>query len=387
MQKKHAVLAVAVLGLAVACSGKSETGAVGTPGSGGSSSHPGSTSVGNDTPLGDFPSIYAAAACRLYDRCWKTLVSNLRESCETYFERLFTDQALSNIEIAVKAGTVQYHPEALPPCLAELEQLACDSARVPQCLQLFVGTKQTGADCNIDQECGSDSECLPGAMCPGKCAKRGGVDAVCNSVSHCAPELECVDLVAADGKCVVPVGAGKACNDLIPCGGLLDCIGVDTSDPQSMGTCQNRDAIYSASEHEPCSLSGLGTLCKLGLSCVFDQATGTAGTCQPQLGPDAPCQLALPEQCPSGQYCQITSAVGVTPRAGQCKKNPGVGEPCGSTSINTGCQPEQFCDNETELCAITKRLGEACTKNRECLSGHCGPSGTCIYPLDCEPPT
>ena len=400
MQKKHAGLAVVLLGLTVACSGKSETGAVGMPGAGGSASQAGSsnlagsssragaTSVGNDTSLADFPSVYAAAACALYERCWKSFASALNESCESYFERLFSEQSLSNIEAAVNAGTVQYHPEALPACVTEIEQLACDSSQVPQCERLFVGTKQTGDDCNIDQECGADSECVPGAMCPGKCAKRGAVDAVCNSLSHCATTLKCVEPVAADGKCVLPVSAGKACSELLPCGGLLACIGVDTNDPQSTGTCQNRDALYSAGENEACSIAGRSTLCKPGLSCVFDASTASAGTCHAQLKPDASCQLALPEQCPSGQYCAITSAAGVTPRTGQCTKTPGLGEKCSSASVTyTGCQTGQFCDSTSELCTASKHLAETCTQNRECYSDHCGTDGTCVYPLDCEPPT
>jgi len=412
MPKKHLVLGLAVWGLVAACSGKnSNSGAMGgaggsgadgqagaashagAPAHAGASAHAGSASVagsssgGDDTVLGDFASVYTTAICRVYGRCWKTLVAALNEDCQNYLERLFREQALGNLEAAIEAGTVEYHPEALAGCVAALDQTACDATQLPPCEQLFVGTKQTGEDCSIDQECGYDSECLPGPACPGKCAKRGGIGAVCNSVNHCAQELECVEPASGDGKCVAPLGAGKACNAASPCGGLLDCIGVDTDDPQSMGTCQNRDAIYSASENEACSLTGVRQLCRPGLSCVFAETTAGLGTCQPPLAANAPCQLALPEQCPSGQYCKITSEAGVSPRTGLCTKTPGLGEACGAAGATyTGCDAEQYCDTASGVCAMAKHLGEACAQNHDCLSIHCGADGTCSYPLDCEPP-
>jgi len=121
------------------------------------------------------------------------------------------------------------------------------------------------------------------------------------------------------------------------------------------------------------------------LSCVFDTTTASGDTCHAQLAPNAPCQLALPEQCPSGQYCDITSATGVKPLTGQCTNMHGLGESCSASAVYTGCQPGQYCDSASALCAASKHQGEACSQNRDCLSNHCGSNGTCYYPLDCEP--
>src|SRR5882672_8911821 len=100
MQNKHAFVALSLLGLAAACSGKStenqqpagagtasmqptagaESSSGGSSSSAGSSSHGGSSSrggaasVGPNTPIEQFTAVYASAACGLFERCWQTLL-------------------------------------------------------------------------------------------------------------------------------------------------------------------------------------------------------------------------------------------------------------------------------------------------------------------------
>ncbi|HEY6078781.1 MAG TPA: hypothetical protein VIW29_08255 [Polyangiaceae bacterium] len=344
------------------------------------------------TPLESYPSAYAAAICQLIKRCWKTFAVSEPSSCEASLERQLREGSFANLAAAVEDGRIEYRPEAAAACLNETAAASCEDGLLIEpanCSGVFIGNLEADAACTLDAECGPERQCVTGDACPGKCGPLLGVGEACLPPNRCESGLLCA--VGPDGGvCQVPSGLGEGCTRTQLCGSLQFCKGLDRTDPQGTGECAPRDELYAGLLGDPCSLGGASGLCELDLVCLFDTDGSTSGHCAERLAPGSPgaaCQLALPDQCPRGQFCKVT-VVDQTPiPTGECTANPQLGEPClfeVGASLPAPCPTAQYCDTQTLRCEAGKRLGEACTTDAACYSKKCDTSGTCVAPLECE---
>lgn len=381
-------------GLPSEVGGEANMGAKG--GSGGTSSMP----IGGQAPLGGtsgglmtldgYPSAYAAALCQVIKRCWQTYGLLEQESCEASLERQLREGAFANLADAVDDGRIEYRPEAAGACLNATAAATCEDGLwidPANCSGVFVGKLKLDEDCTLDAECGAELQCVVTDACPGKCGPFPGVGEACSAPNRCQPGLLCA--VSADaGVCQVPVAPGEPCSRTELCGTLQFCKGLNRSDPQDTGVCAPRDELYSGLLGDPCSLGGESGLCQPELVCVLDETEATtAGHCAERVGPGEACQLALPDQCPRGQFCKVTLAGEPATPAGECTANPKLGEPClfeVGTSLPAPCPAAQYCDTRSLRCEAGKRLGEPCTSDAACYSRKCDTTGRCVAPLECE---
>jgi hypothetical protein len=86
------------------------------------------------------------------------------------------------------------------------------------------------------------------------------------------------------------------------------------------------------------------------------------------------CRLALPEQCPDGQYCPVDYnglARGVS--TATCRALPVPGEPCAYRpllgTILAQCAPYARCDNGR--CNALGEVGAFCDDDEQCYTGYC----------------
>lgn len=346
----------------------------------------GSASVGNDTPLADFPRVYAAALCRSFERCW-TLFSDAAggiDGCTQLVERLATEDLLANLQAAVEDGRVTYHPSELPGCVQALDAASCEEFDETTCAQLFTGATATGAACELDEECAGVAQCLVQDSCPGRCGPRAAAGQGCTEQNACEAGLKCVD--GGDAKiCVNPVKLGEACGTSVPCAGLLYCK-PSTTATDGTGTCVSRAVGHTGEEGASCDGLGAEPLCKPGLTCTVVQEDGVSvGRCAPRATSGGACSYSTPDACPEGEYCHIETELGVKPATGTCQPQPKLGETCRYGTIWTApCSDAgHLCHPDTGVCAVGKHIGEACTASGECFNGDC-TSGQCRSPLECE---
>ncbi len=86
------------------------------------------------------------------------------------------------------------------------------------------------------------------------------------------------------------------------------------------------------------------------------------------------CTLAVPDMCPSGEYCQLGAP-------SQCTALPKNGEPCaGGLILKPNCQAYNRCVNGT--CRAMGINGNTCVDDKECYSGFCDSAagGFCAPP-------
>jgi hypothetical protein len=106
--------------------------------------------------------------------------------------------------------------------------------------------------------------------------------------------------------------------------------------------------------------------------------------CQPKAKSGAACTYSTPDQCPNAEYCRISSATGVKPATGECRKAPLAGEECRyGTVYSASCAGDAYCDTDSKVCTLTKALGEACSRASDCASRSCH-DGKCALNLDCR---
>jgi hypothetical protein len=152
----------------------------------------------------------------------------------------------------------------------------------------------------------------------------------------------------------------------------------DDADTGMTGTCRPLSEALSAAVGETCD-PGAGTLCVDGAFCAlqsFDSVTMALGwTCVAAYAAGAPCKLAVPDACPSGQICDAEPA---TPGSfdGACVALPTAGPACRAAS-GSECAPGLVCDGGS--CAAIGRLGVTCMTDEACASGKC-TGGVCVAP-------
>jgi hypothetical protein len=373
-----------------ACGGESKNDEnVSSSGAGGSASTAGGSSVAGsrasgpsvepDTTLENYPRAYTEALCRVLERCDPRVTTfAAAQGCVTTFEPLVREQLLGQLQPSLAAGTVTYHPEALPTCLSDWERASCDDASldVMSCEGVFSGNVATGEACQHDVEC-EGRQCLITDQCPGTCGKPAALSEPCSQKNACAPGLDCLS-----ARCVKGARIGELCGESTPCLGYGLCY-ADPASPNEPSRCVARGTIPRAKDGAPCELTQ-EPICADGLVCSQGGGGLSFGTCRPPVAASGKCVYSFPDPCPTGQFCRITMAQ-ERPIVGLCTPKPALGEACVTEDIfATTCAPDQICDLESGLCILGKHLNEACTADEQCFSAHCAPEGVCAAELECE---
>jgi hypothetical protein len=341
-----------------------------TAGKSGGSSTSGSSNGSGE--IGDFVSQYAKATCELLGRCTWLFGLDLA-SCSAAFETALTEQVLDQHNEAIAEGRIDYHPEALAACIAQVESASCDEERFEKCRPVFVGKTKLGQACTIDSECEGYGQCKVDGACPGVCAPAAKLGEPCTRYNECEPGLECEGDTGVQ-LCVKTAKIGESCAET-SCSGYAVC---------SDGTCVSRASLGASDQGGPCEVLS-GPSCKPGLVCTTTLVDGdVVGRCQPKVASGAACTFSTPDPCPGGEYCHITSATGVKPATGTCTVSPKLGEECRYGMYNvTSCEIGQYCDTETKVCTAKGELGAACTSSASCSSNTC-VAEKCVENLECE---
>jgi hypothetical protein len=353
-------------------SGGSESGGgSGNTGKSGGGSSSGSSSSGSGE-TGDFWRQYAKATCELLARCAALFVPDLA-SCSAALETALTEQVLEQQNQAIAEGRIDYHPDALAACIAQVKTASCDEERFEKCRPVFEGKTKLGQACTVDLECEDYGQCKVDGACPGVCAPAAKLGEACTRYNECEPGLECGGDTAAQ-TCQKTAKIGESCAEA-GCSGYGVC---------REGTCVSRESLGQSEQGGPCEVVS-GPSCKPGLVCTTTLVDGdVVGRCQPKVASGAACTFSTPDPCPEGEYCHITSATGEKPATGTCTASPKLGEECRYGTYNiTSCEPGQYCDTETKVCAAKRELGAACSSSSQCSSNTC-VADQCVENLECE---
>lgn len=353
-------------GGAVACGG-SESGPF--SGAGGEGS-------GSGLPLAELPTEYAAALCKAYTTCNGDLYAIFLpgEDCATNISAQLAEE-LATLPHAVDAGRIAYDPVKAQACIDEIA--AGDCATLSQrasatCQAALSGSVPEDGDCELNEECQKDLYCKIGDACPGTCSPLEAAGRACSADGQCMSGLKC----GATGLCVAPAEAGGACNQGEPdCTAGYVCLG-DNADQGTPGECVAIEDAFAGETGDACSLT---RLCKTELSCEIEAVSPIAGTCVEHVAADAACQVAVPDECPTNQYCKL----GINPLAdGACTVRPAAGEPCAQgLGGATLCAAYARCDGG--VCRELAAAGEGCSASATCYSGRC-ENGACVAGNGCQ---
>lgn len=369
MRLMGALCGISCLWLALACSGGTSKNDV---------SAGGGASVGQSTPLTDYVHLSAASTCVRLERCLNGAATALGD-CTEALELALREQVATVIDRAVQDGRIVYDSNDLAGCLTAVEKASCDEVLFDECRSVFRGTKKTGESCVLDLECADQQQCVVSDSCPGSCAPAGMGGEACSTHNSCAPGFAC-----ASDVCVKTAKLGEACGRDVKCQGYGFCSGFDTTTPDDTGTCVARSELATSGQDEPCEPFS-EPLCKAGFVCTTKlEGDIVVGSCQKPVASGAACTYSTPDPCPRGEYCSITSAVGVKPATGACRATLKVGETCMFDGARVGaCESGAKCDVESKLCVATSHLDGPCTNDAGCYSDTC-VDGKCVPRLECE---
>jgi hypothetical protein len=351
--------------LAAGCSGDSDSG-------GGASS----------VPIDDVPALYAAAACKAFESCVGSGVLSLFLRGESCTERTTAQIAdsLPKLKEGIDKKTVAYDGTKVKACVAAIEALGCAVAgeEPAECTAALDGTLAVGSDCSMDAECaGADTYCKTDASCPGKCAPRESVGGPCQRDDDCAAKLSCDK---DKNVCFAPAALGAACGG----GGKAPdcelgtfCIGSEDQ-VKKTGTCKSLTDAFAGKEGDACYFADK-PLCAPDLRCIV-QGAGVGGIdakCGKPYASGAACQLAIPDACPTDEYCKVPP----NQFSGTCTPRPKAGEPCAKQFEEDLCAANTRCDNGT--CRPLQALGGQCAYDAVCYSENCA-GGNCVVPGGCK---
>ncbi len=332
-------------------------------GSGGSGGGAGSVS------LASVSQTLAAAVCEKAQSCYGNAALELvffDEDCTTTMQSLLENTFVANVQESVQAGTLEYDGSAVPGCLQEFAALDCEDVTIafPEgCKQALSGLQPVGGACNHSLECDVGLYC-DNKSCPGTCAAPLTEGTPCADGDTCADGLTCFQ-----GACAALGHQGDECGaDLWPgCLTGMLCVG-DNKDMMMPGKCYETVALFSANTDQSCNFGGTPTLCVENNSCPVFQLVPKCVMKAPAGGP---CELAVPDMCREGEYCN----------AGTCTPLPKAGEPCATgIIIKPACEAYSRCVNGT--CIKLDNNGSSCTQPGECYSGKC--AGSECVPPGCE---
>ncbi len=328
----------------------------------------------------EVPELLAEAYCDALAGCMPpSLIAQFlgTRNCDAYARKQLENGFLTAVETAIEEGTVTYHPGRVKACLNEIRQGGCTAnAYLEECEAALAGTVATEGDCMQDAECIGDRFCRVDDLCPGVCSPKR------EDGERCAREEECSSgSVCHEGRCTSELRAGDECESCgVGCGGGLFCLGADEETGET-GTCQSLNDLFTAPEGEPCDIEG--ELCEPGASCAASVEGGEVSwTCEPPASSGGDCQLAIPDMCPTGEYC-----AGLAPRVGVlqgiCSQLPTEGLDCLPGDCGGGrCAADHACVEG--ICRRLKPNGESCAGKAECYSDHCDESGLCGPDTPCS---
>ena len=366
MKLRHSAPALALCTLFAACGGTSSD----------------DTFTAPTMPISELPAAYAAALCEAFENCAGKLFEIYRpgEDCTANVTARLEEE-LGRIEDAIDAGRVIYRGEYMSACTDDLRARSCDGLieRDPDiCKNAIDGTVELGEPCSMSIECKGSAYCNFADACPGVCTARERAGGLCSDDDDCASGLVCS---SQTGRCVAPADLGEPCEAGEPeCAPGLFCAGADEDESRS-GTCRRLDEAFSLGNGEACDVL-TGELCDPELVCVVESfgASGIAATCKPKVGSGESCGLAVPDQCPNDEYCQIAEGS----LTGTCAPRPGRGEACGPSPFDdegSVCGANLRCNGG--VCREPASLCESCTSDDACSSEHC-KDGACVSGASCE---
>lgn len=400
----------APLAVALACGGESDDfgpapsgGSSGTGGAsgeasgatGGSSAAKGgsSGSAGKpaaEIPLEDAPKAYATAYCALLERCEGFLYDLITayEDCETVTEERLKQGGLDALTQAVDDGRVEYHGDRMQACVDAVATRPCNlltTRGIPECEDAMTGTAAKGDGCGLNEECEGSLICETGGTCPGTCVERYSAGKTCTADDECADELVCSNVTK---HCAKPAAEGEPCEGgvEVQCEPGFFCGGADAGKMQP-GTCMPIAAVKLGGQGAACDPGG-GALCESGLSCVLTGFENSALTweCRTPSVARGNCGVGLPEDCADGQYCPLTSLDIVAGTfTATCTPLPAAGDACAMRPLGglmPACAPYARCGGDGK-CVDFRDLGESCTNDDVCYSGHCA-DGACEPAHACE---
>jgi hypothetical protein len=299
------------------------------------------------------------------------------KDCVEFRTHVNSDGDLRWLEKSVSLGRVIFHAERLAACERDLTALGCSvqSQRIPaSCEAALEGTAEPGGDCAIDHECKGTGYCAKGMLetCPGACDKLQEDGLFCSASAQCVGGLIC-----RNQACTAPLSEGDACTAW---GGYGECPpGLVCQGTKDNLHCQSIASVYQGKQGDACDI--YGQLCEDGLVCASQ--SGTAGLCAPTSAANTVCRRAVPNQCPTGQYCRNASS-GNPARAtpgidGICSDLPAAGQSCAAA---TSCMPYSVCASDDQ-CYALHGIGETCASSGECYGSRC-EDGLCAATLDCN---
>ena len=338
--------------------------------------------------IGELPTLYAQHLCPEVEACLDA--TSLRsvfgpEGCEPYLIAQVEDSNLPAVQAAVDQGRVRYAASKVQPCFDELVGIGCDFATSrafdrKTCDQVFVGTIEIGAACDVDEECIGEAFCKRAKTCPGACHALLGPGAACEKDDQCEEGLTCS---GSTNTCSANVLVGKPCGGTLAgdCAPGLACIGADEM-TGAAGTCTEQSELFTGALGDRCDFD-TGMLCKDGLSCIVESVApggATSLVCAEHVASKGACKFGAPSQCPAEEYCDADIKAGEI--AGNCLPLPKVGERCVSLAASPPCASGLRCDTDM-LCHPLARLGQACVSDLGCASKRCAKD-VCQRPEVCK---
>jgi hypothetical protein len=288
------------------------------------------------------------------------------EDCKETTTRVVENTMVAGIQQAEASSDLSYDEAALPGCLEAFAQLSCEDVAVgfpEECKAALDGLVGEGEPCSQSLECDEGLYCDL-STCPGTCRQPLAAEEACGATDTCAPGLTCFQ-----ERCA-PLGReGEACG-----GGVLPecligllCVGDNEADAEP-GSCFPAKDLFVLSANQPCSIAtDPPALCRQGASCPVELAP----VCQATAEPGGACRLALPDMCPTGEYCNLGTSL--------CTALPGPGEACAAGSLTKpGCAAYLRCVNNQ--CRPLGDNDDPCASNDECYSGYCA-TARCAAPL------
>jgi hypothetical protein len=304
------------------------------------------------------------------------------EDCVTLTKKRLELNGLELLAAAVSEGRIAYHPELMQACSDAITRPECKDTverDLPECEAAITGSAALGEPCELSEECQGSLICDVRASCPGKCAERYAAGVRCGVDEECANGLRCEFY---SGACQPAVDVGEPCEGT----GNLPCLpGLFCAKQVTDALTMNRPAgICAYIAHGPrggtpaCDpLQGL--LCsneELGAPrhCVLESLADDSATwtCAPMA---EMCGLALPEQCPDGEFCPIASSdLDMGTLTAACTPLPGPREHCAYRpllpTILPSCAPYARCD-ETGTCQELGDVGAFCSDDEQCSTAFC----------------
>jgi hypothetical protein len=262
---------------------------------------------------GAFASEYSALVCdKLSDCCATAGIPIDAGRCRSLFQQ----------KAAEAPEGLEFDQAAADACMSKL-RASEGCAEVPECENVYRGTKQAGEACEDDEECarpegGGEAECDRGFDAPGKCVHkvRGKAGDAC--AETCTAE-------GADGFVATSCsGFGE--------GGVV-------------GRCFTNDGLFCSDETSKCeAMKAAGEACGGGVPCAAAHycASGPDGgerTCAPSLAPGADCRDAPRDACGDG-YCDDAD--------GKCHAPKAAGEACDRGAFVEQCGRGAYCNEEGE---------------------------------------